>query len=229
MKKDKQYRHELKYYINQGDYTLISNKLSRTMMADANTDENAEYFIRSLYFDDEEDTSFREKLDGVDCRDKIRIRCYNHRYNEFSLERKHKKDGFIQKDSIMLSPEEYRAVMRRDYRFLLKRPEPFARVMFTVFSTKYLTPKVIVDYTREVYVFPVENVRVSFDKDIRTAYRATDITDKNLTTYSVVEEGIVMEVKFDNYLPTYIRYLIQAEAGARSAISKYCLCRKLEL
>ena len=48
----KSYRHELKYFINQGDYMLLSNALRRTMDADENADGYGEYHIRSLYFDD---------------------------------------------------------------------------------------------------------------------------------------------------------------------------------
>ena len=115
------YRHELKYYINAGDYVLLSKRIAQTMEKDVNTDEHAEYFIRSLYFDDWNDTAFREKLSGVDDRDKIRIRAYNHRDDFIRLERKHKDNGYIKKEDIGISRAEYEAIMRRDYSFLLKQ------------------------------------------------------------------------------------------------------------
>ena len=102
--------------------------------------------------------------------------------------------------------------------------------MFTLFATRHLRPAVIVDYTREAYVFPVENVRITFDKNIRTGYRSFDIFDRELPTYPAADEyDMVLEVKFNEYLPTFVRSLIQTASHTRSAISKYVLSRKYEL
>ncbi|HOG00643.1 MAG TPA: polyphosphate polymerase domain-containing protein [Clostridia bacterium] len=225
------YRHELKYYINQGDYTLLRRKLSLTMEQDRNAAKNGgEYFIRSLYFDDADDSAFREKLDGDDSRDKFRIRIYNMRDDAIKLECKHKESTYIRKHSLMLCRAEYETLRRGDYTFLLRRPEPFARRMFAEFSLRPLRPVVLVDYAREAYVFPVEDVRVTFDKNVRTGYRSTALFDPNVPTFPVVDGyDMVLEVKFNRYLPTYIRALLQIDSHARSAISKYALCRKFEL
>lgn len=226
----KKYRHEQKYYICQADYELISRRLSLSMERDRYADENGEYFIRSLYFDDMNDSAFRDKLDGVDSRDKYRLRTYNLEDKVIKLEKKHKDGQFIQKSSVSLTRRECDELLAGRYAFLLSRPEPFAREMFAVFATRRLRPKVIVDYVREAYVFPVQDVRITFDKEIRSGYRGVDIFDKELPTYPVLDSGdMVMEVKFNLYLPTYIRSLIQMPAQVRSAVSKYCICRKFEL
>mgnify|MGYP000526355845 CR=1 FL=1 len=221
---EKGFRHELKYYITEGDHALLSRKLSLTMEQDAFAKKSGgEYFIRSLYFDDRDDSAFREKLDGTDERDKFRIRIYNMRDDVIKLECKHKSNGYIKKQSVNLSRKEYEQLMMGRRGFLLNRPEPFAKRM-------YLKPAVIVDYTREPFVFPMEDVRITFDKDIRTAYRATDIFDAKLPTYPVIDGGdMVLEVKFNRFLSTYVRSLLQPERCQRSAISKYVLCRKFEL
>lgn len=231
MSKTPEYRHELKYYINQGAYTLLSKKLSLTMEQDQYARKNGgEYFIRSLYFDDTDDTAFREKINGVDDRDKFRVRIYNMKDDAIKLECKHKDNGYIQKTSIPLSREEYDRLRKGDYTFFLRRSEPFARRMFAEFATKPLRPVVIVDYMREAYTFPVQDVRVTFDKDVRTGYRSTDLFNAHIPTYRVVDDyDMVLEVKFNQYLPTYIRALLQLDSHARSAVSKYCLCRKFEV
>lgn len=231
MKEPAGYRHELKYFINNGDYVLLQKRLSATMEHDKNAAANGgEYFIRSLYYDDLDDIALREKLDGVDDRDKFRIRIYDLSDSLIKLECKHKDAGYIKKQSINLSREEYETLRRGNYTFLLRRPEPFARRMFAEFSLRPLRPVVMVDYMREAFVFPLENVRVTFDRDIRTALRSTELFNGNVPTFPVIDDyDMVLEVKFNRYLPTYIRALLQLDADMRSAISKYVLCRKYEL
>ncbi len=228
---EKGYRHELKYYITLGEYELLQRKLSLTMERDAFAKKNGgEYFIRSLYFDDRDDSAFREKLSGIDERDKFRIRIYDMRDDVIKLECKHKSNGYIKKQSIGISRKEYEKLISGDRLFLLNRPEPFARRMYLEFAQRALKPAVIVDYTREAFVFPMEDVRVTFDKNIRTGLRSVDMFNAGIPTYPVIDDyGMVLEIKFNRFLPTYIRSLLQLEASQRSAISKYVLCRRFEL
>ena len=150
--------------------------------------------------------------------------------DEAKLERKYKKDSFIYKQSLRLSRGECDQLLAGRYGFLLRRPEDFAHVMFREFTTRALGPAVIVDYVREPFVFPFQNVRVTFDKELHTGYQGMDLFDPDLPTYPVLEGyDMVLEVKFNQYLPGYIRELIQCGAHVRSAISKYCLCRKFHL
>ena len=225
---EKGYRHELKYYITLGEYELLQRKLSLTMERDAFAKKNGgEYFIRSLYFDDRDDSAFREKLSGIDERDKFRIRIYDMRDDVIKLECKHKSNGYIKKQSIGLSRKEYEKLISGDRLFLLNRPEPFARRMYLEFAQRALKPAVIVDYTREAFVFPMEDVRVTFDKNVRTGLRSVDMFNAGIPTYPVIDDyGMVLEIKFNRFLPTYIRSLLQLEASQRSAISKYVLCRR---
>ena len=228
---EKGYRHELKYYITLGEYELLQRKLSLTMERDAFAKKNGgKYFIRSLYFDDRDDSAFREKLSGIDERDKFRIRIYDMRDDVIKRECKHKSNGYIKKQSIGLSRKEYEKLMSGDRLFLLNRPEPFARRMYLEFAQRALKPAVIVDYTREAFVFPMEDVRVTFDKNVRTGLRSVDMFNAGIPTYPVIDDyGMVLEIKFNRFLPTYIRSLLQLEASQRSAISKYVLCRRFEL
>jgi hypothetical protein len=231
MKVNKEYRHELKYYLNLGDYEMLRTRLRLTMEQDRYARRNeGEYFIRSLYFDDADDSAFREKLAGDNDRDKYRLRIYNMKDDVVKLERKHKEAGYILKESLDLSRAEAESLLKGDYGVLLNREEPFARRMYRTLSTSLFKPRVIVDYMREAYVFPVEDVRITFDKNVRTGFRSVDLFNPSIITYPAVSGyDMVLEVKFNRYLPTYVRALLQTEAHARSAISKYCLCRKYEL
>lgn len=236
MKKKKQeqpqYRHELKYYINRGDYEILSRRLRAALPKDPNTDDNAEYFIRSLYFDDTDDSGFRDKLDGVDNRDKFRIRTYNMQSQPMKLERKRKNAGYINKISVNITPEEYMRLAAGDHSFLLDKGSRAAAELYVDFSSRVLRPCVIVDYTREAYMYPMENVRITFDKDLRTAMRSVELLNPDVPTYPVLnidDRDIILEVKFNGFLSSYVRGLVQVAAPERSAASKYCLCRRYEL
>lgn len=226
----KPFRHELKFYISRVEYELLSRRLSLTMDRDRYAQKTGKYFIRSLYFDDYQNSALVEKLEGTHSRDKYRVRIYNMKDTTIKLERKHKEGPYILKSSLSLTRKECDALLGGDYGFLLERKENFAHEMYAAFRTLALKPCVMVDYWREAYVFPMEDVRVTFDRDIRTAYRATALFDAHLPTYPVVEGyDMVLEIKFNRYLPGYIRTLLQPVQNAqRSAVSKYCLCRKYE-
>ncbi|MBQ9950370.1 MAG: polyphosphate polymerase domain-containing protein [Clostridia bacterium] len=225
-----EYRHELKYYLSYPDYMLLQKRLAATVPRDIHAGESGKYFIRSLYFDDVYDSAFTEKLSGEDLRDKVRLRYYNLVPDKIKLERKKKTSGYILKESITLSKSECDLLLSGDCSFLLKRSEPFAHVMYTEFVTRVLRPKVIVDYTREPFIFPYENVRITFDTQIRTGYHSIDIFNPDIPTYPVIERDMpVLEVKFNKALPRGIHAMLQEASPTRSQISKYCLCRQFEL
>ena len=57
------------------------------------------YRVTSLYFDTPYDTALREKLDGVDRREKFRLRYYGELPGFLKLEKKFKVDGLCGKRS----------------------------------------------------------------------------------------------------------------------------------
>lgn len=225
------YRHELKYIITEGEHRVLSARLKRTLKQDYFAAQNGgEYFIRSLYFDDPFDTAVQEKMMGVGSRDKYRIRIYNLSDDTIKLERKHKEGQYIKKDSVKLTRRECDAICAGHFRCLIDKPEPFARYMYGVFASQRIKPKVLVDYTREPYVFPYEDVRITFDKNVRTAMRCTDLFNANVPTYPVwdLADCMILEVKFNGSLPLYVQELIQVDAARHTAASKYVFCRQYD-
>ena len=219
-------RHELKFYINWQEYRLIRANLAPVLRLDANTKNPEGYLIRSLYFDDLYDTAMREKLVGVQRRDKYRIRIYDYSDAVIKFERKSKYDAFISKDSASIDRKQTEAVLRGDYSSLLSSGNPLLRDIYIKRSTSMLRPAVIVDYLREAYIYKSGNVRITFDKDIRAGVGSFQIFSREVPTYPVVEkEQLVLEIKYDDYLPTVVRRLVQSLNGNASAISKYVMCR----
>ena len=88
-----------------------------------------------------------------------------------------------------------------------------------------LRPRTIVDYDREPWVLDEGTVRVTFDMDVRAAVGGFDIFDPELPTLSVLEPGkCVMEVKFTEFLPQFVRDLLPDRGSEFTALSKYMLC-----
>lgn len=227
----KPYRHELKYIISEGEHKLLATRLKACLKQDYYASLNGgEYFIRSLYFDDPFDSAVADKADGVSSRDKFRIRIYNLSDSTIKLERKHKEGQYIKKDSVSLTREECDAIIRGNLGCLLAKPEPFAKQVYGIFKSNYIRPKVIVDYVREPYVFPGEDVRITFDKNVRTALRSTDLFNPNLVTYPVwdLRNCMILEVKFNESLPLYVQELLTVGSAEHTAASKYVYCRQYE-
>ena len=224
------FRHELKYYINYRDYALLRGVLKALIPPDPHAGPNGDYHIRSLYFDDAYETALMEKMAGYDVRNKYRIRIYDFSDEVIKFEKKMKRGQYIAKTSIGLSREECEALIAGDCDCLLGRKEPLAGEIYLKMKNSLLRPRVTVDYYREAYVSQFENVRVTFDKDIRASLMLTDIFDPKAPVVSVLEPGtMVLEVKFNKYLPPFIQSALNnVNAAQRSAVSKYVLCRKFD-
>jgi len=229
-KEEKVYRHELKYYISEADYYMLRNSLNSLLRHDSNAGDNGDYYIRSLYFDDYKNSALVEKLSGIENRKKYRIRIYGLSDSLIRLERKNKNKDFISKDNLILTREEYDKIIKKDVGFLQKKDSQLAKDFYYEIKTKRLEPAVIVDYVREAYVHPIRNLRVTFDKVVKTGRYATSIFDEGVPLASVLPPGtVVLEIKFQKGLPDYlIGVLNTITASQRSAISKYALCRKYE-
>ena len=186
---------------------------------------DGKYFIRSLYFDTPTDTALREKLDGVNRREKFRIRYYNHDTTVIHLEKKSKLSGLGNKQSAPLTAQQAQQIVDGDLDWMLSSPHGLIRELYAKMQTRQLKPKTIVDYVREPFVFGPGNVRVTIDYDIRTGLGCTDFLDPNCPTVPAGDAPILLEVKWDGFLPDIIRAAVQLDGRQVSAFSKYAQCR----
>jgi len=220
------FRHELKYYINYFEYHTLRNRLRMVLKHDKYADEDGNYHIRSLYFDDIKNEALFEKQSGTLKRNKYRIRIYNLNDDVIKLESKERIGQFIHKTSQTISKTEYDFLVNSEFE-KLDRSKPLVNTFLIDSEINRLKPKVIVDYVREAYMSPINNIRITFDKFLKTGLYKTDIFDKNVPTIDVVEEPkMILEIKYDNFLPDFIKNILQIESAQRYAISKYVICRK---
>lgn len=183
------------------------------------------YLIRSLYFDNGDDKALREKLDGVNRREKFRIRYYNGDPSVIHLEKKSKLNGLGTKFSAALNAREAQAIVDGNIAWMLSSDAPLVRELYCKMRDQGLRPKTIVDYTREPFIYRPGNVRVTFDYDIRTGLTCTDFLNAGCVTVPAGDAPIVLEVKWDAFLPSIIRDAVQTPGRRVGAFSKYAQCR----
>ncbi len=218
------YRHEVKHEISFGDMLAIRQRLSAVAKPDPHAI-NGKYEIRSLYFDNIADKALKEKIDGVNIREKFRIRYYNADTSFIQLEKKSKINGLCMKESATITKEQAYAIASGNYRELLKSGVPLLAELYSKIISQGLRPKTIVDYTREPFVFAAGNVRITLDYNIRTGLTCTDFLNTSCVTVPTAGQTMILEVKWDEYLPDIIRDAVQLENCRSSAFSKYAACR----
>lgn len=218
------FRHEWKHEINYSDMVVLRQRLKAVMKPDENA-VDGKYFIRSLYFDNISDKALREKIDGVNCREKFRIRYYNGDTSLIHLEKKSKINGLGNKQSANLSAEEAQKIVDGDLNWMADCDRPLVQELYSKMKSQGLCPKTIVDYTREPFVFSAGNVRVTLDYDIRTGLYCTDFLNPDCITIPAGNAPIILEVKWDEFLPSVIRDIVQLESRHTAAFSKYAVCR----
>ena len=222
-------RHELKYHITPAELTVWRGVLAPVMQLDPNGNENNEYHIRSLYFDTINDDALEEKIAGVGNRKKYRIRIYNFSDRVIKLECKSKYGDLISKQSVTIPRELADQLIAGDPEGLQRMRHPLFHDVYREMKTRLLRPAVIVDYVREAYIHNAEEVRVTFDKQLRTGLFSSDMFNKDLPTYPVFDDPVeILEVKYDEFLPSYIQSILSGITAQRSAVSKYTWCRRYE-
>lgn len=218
------YRHEWKHEINYSDMLALRQRLRAVASADEHTI-NGRYQIRSLYFDDPADTALREKLDGVSRREKFRIRYYNQDTSMIHLEKKSKLAGLGNKQATALTAAQAQAIADGDTGWMAASGDALLLELYAKMRGGGLRPKTIVDYTREPFVYGPGNVRVTLDYDIRTGLNCTDFLNPNCVTIPAGNAPIILEVKWDGFLPDIIRDAVRLTGRRAGAFSKYAQCR----
>ncbi|MBD2846863.1 polyphosphate polymerase domain-containing protein [Paenibacillus sp. IB182496] len=219
-------RHELKHAITQMDCTLLRTNLRHVMQPDPHAGADGSYRIRSVYFDNFDNKVLTEKKEGFYRRDKYRVRLYNLDTAHLTLEKKSKRDNMTYKSKCPVTALEYERIRLGDTAWMETDERELVRELQVRMKQLQLKPTVIVDYTREVFVYPHGNVRVTLDSDIRTGLRHDDVCNAHVPMTPVLGPGeAILEVKYDAYLPDHIRALLQIGARTREAFSKYQLSR----
>ncbi len=222
------YRHEQKYPITESDYRALRQRLRAVMKSDPHAGADGLYRIYSVYFDNYRDKALREKIDGVQQREKFRIRYYNNDFSYITLEKKIKHNDLCMKLDALISLEDFHKILAEPGAWMLEHPQMLVRELYCKMQLQQLRPRVLVSYTREPYIYPAGNVRVTFDSDIRSSLFHRLEAGKSTPDIAAAEsqEQRILEVKYDAFLPEFLSDLLQLNGLRQQAFSKYGACRR---
>lgn len=220
------YRHEYKYLCSRQQLELVKNRIEPLMENDVYATEQG-YTVRSLYLDDYYNQYYKDNLEGVDPREKIRIRIYNGNTDIIRLEIKKKERTKTHKISCPISKEMCMDIIEGRRIDIQNVDSEVFRKFYLLSETRLLKPAVIVEYDRIPYVCRDGNVRVTLDMNIRSSNEYMDFLEKDIIARPIMPSNMhLLEVKYDEYIPDVIYKQIEMEHLKQTTFSKYFLCRK---
>lgn len=226
-------RFEAKYFLTELQAEMIRDYILPYTLADRH---QRIYPVTSIYLDTDDLMMFQSSLYGEKNRYKLRVRAYeNNPEKPVFAEVKQRMGRIIRK---------HRASIRRDTINRLHWSEPFTEehlvdpedeiqkenlMLFAELCERMgAEPKVCVRYQREAYVSDLEEpVRITFDTNISYAPVPDDPLDlwRTSQTWALLDEiPIVLEIKFTDTYPLWVRRMIQRFQLDRISLAKYVMC-----
>lgn len=227
---NEKFRHEFKYITSDDQFACLRSRLAGVMKYDSNADGEGKYLIRSVYFDDFQDSGYYENENGTDPREKYRVRIYDHSPDRIQLENKRKMAGMTQKQACTITRQMCDVLLEGKQPFLEMGDSPVWNRFATMWNTRQFRPKVIVEYERTVFVCPLGNVRVTLDRNIASSTDFAHFFDKYIIRRPIMASGKhILEVKYDQFLPDYIYKGTEMTNLQRTNFSKYYLGRRYDM
>lgn len=222
-------RTEKKYQINQIEAAHLKATLAAVLHRDKHGGENG-YRVRSLYFDTPYDGDYYDKVDGLESRRKLRLRIYGDDDSTIKLELKEKQGSLQRKRSLTVSKEEARLLCAGDCDFLLQMQSEFAKELYGRIKKCAYRPKCIVEYDRLAFGVNENNIRITLDSNLRACESRPDLFLPRSALYPVGELcATTLEVKYNDFLLSYIKDLVSLSGRTQVSMSKYCAARNITL
>ena len=224
------YRHELKFFCTETELQWIEHKIKHVCRKDPHVGEEGVYRIRSLYFDTYDSRCYLENEDGADNRAKYRVRIYDASDAVIKLERKGSLRDRKYKESCNITRKQCEQMIQGKTVENILPQQMVLQEFLLQRQMELLKPQVIVEYVRTPYIYPVGNVRITFDRFITSSSSEEFFGERILGRGILPEHMHLLEVKYDEVLPVAIWELLNSSAClTRTSFSKYALCREYGL
>ena len=227
-------RFELKYVIQERTARAIRDFLRSYLVTDEHADpgNRNQYPVHSVYLDNNNYALYCSTTHGHKNRFKLRARFYNERPNSpvfFEIKARHtdvilKQRAAVRHHSVegLLAghwpkPDSLAAGAENDFGSLQR--------FTSLQSMLNAGGKVLVSYMREAYVTPNDNsVRVTFDRELQTAIYRGVFSMSAMAVRPVCLEGVVLEIKFTDAFPVWLREMVRVFDLERRPFAKYVTC-----
>jgi SPX domain protein involved in polyphosphate accumulation len=223
-------RFELKYLITLKQAEQFKSALRDYLLPDEHGNHNGRYELANLYYDSPDLRCYWEKMDGVKCRRKLRLRHYE-TGDVFTdetpvfLEIKQRIDRVTQKRRVILPY--YEAVrLCNDRQMPDHAPEDEATIgEIYAFLWQYnLRPASIVRYKRQAFIGTEYDIglRVTFDTSLTAQAHPLRLHETASDIPILGANWVVMEIKVNERIPYWLSELVAAHNLQVNRISKYC-------
>jgi len=233
-------RFEYKYFVPNSKLDLLRSLIKPFTTLDkfAASRVEQEYTVRSIYFDTPDFECYHTKIDGQKHRNKVRLRGYNKEKstNTVFLEIKRKYEAPILKNRAPMKYGFAKSLFQGiNPELFIQNTEKFkdardnaSKFMYNVYARK-MRPVVCVIYEREPYLSKTNdegnNLRITFDKNLRgTPYPTVDELYREDRARTAIQGIFILEVKFNDYYPAWMKPIISMLGLVKESASKYCLC-----
>lgn len=216
-------RTEKKYSITRMQQNVLLHRLPLVLKPDKYCRRGG-YLVRSLYFDSVYDNDYFDKVNGLECRKKVRLRIYDPHQETVKLELKQKQGSAQNKRSLIISRELAKELIAGSYSGLLDIDSELAAQFYLIMEQGVYRPKCIVEYKRIAFAEDTNNIRVTFDSEIGVSHMYQDFFKENIALIPVRQEP-VLEVKYNGFLLSGVKQMLEFADASELAISKYLMCR----
>jgi hypothetical protein len=235
-------RFELKYIIGEPTAHEIRHFARSHLMPDSFADpkKGYSYEIHSVYLDNPGQSLMNQTLEGLKNRFKLRVRFYDANPDHpVFFEVKRRVNDAIIKVRAKVRREAADRLMRAHHAWPshadLANPSDdrgfVALCKFCELRDKMdAAPQVLVSYNREAWCAPEDDsIRVTFDRNLEGAAYDPDRTFRLFHTEDWVRppmKGVVLELKFTDRFPNWMRQMAQTFNLQRTSMAKYVTCAK---
>lgn len=220
-------RQERKFLLSMTQKLRLEGKLDALLPQDSHNGSEGGYLVRSLYFDTIRNRDYCEKADGLEQRRKIRLRIYEPGAADVYLEMKQKQGSNQLKRSLKIKREDAKRIASGNYAPLLSYKDKFAVECYGIMNRDGYLPQIILEYRRKAYVKAENNIRITLDGEVRALEGHSPLFfEENPGLYPVLEPWkVILEVKYNHFLFSYIRDIIRSCNQSEVSVSKYCMAR----
>lgn len=220
-------RKEIKYLVPVEKINYLKSIFDNILERDK-YGKNGTYVVRTQYYDTLEEDDLFDNLSGIIEKKKIRLRTYFEDESTFKLEYKYKYNTDSTKYSLIITRDEAKQMENHKYDFLLNKKSELALFFYYKLLEGCYRPKTIVEYNRLAYIYPVSRVRITFDTNVRATAYPYGLFDERLNTFPIVSPNIgVLEVKYNEFLPSSLKHILESIDTLPQANSKYLKARFL--